>query len=345
MSQEKEKVDVSLKVHVKKVELPELKKIKKALKNDDYNEVENILDDLSYDYANAYEKNGAVINEIVQFCVAQKNLELLELLKHPFCCENNHQDLSEIVPIVAEKISALQAYDFIMPCIDAGFTNVDQLNYAVVEHSNASLCAYIMNHKTLKLNREHLNDSLGILFYDTKGLEVVKLLEPMLTFNLDSVADCLKSALYNHHQEGIEYLLQKHTKNTLVLMKSCLNSMQKNVHNFELNPENLIFQINYDNHKMPQTLLFLWHTWVEKFDINTDNQAVKFFIQPFLYHKPPKVQEMYDFLTTLYDNKSPPQFVLDTMKNWSEDTLIEYEKLRFEAGVDEKEVSKTKLKL
>ena len=169
MSQEKEKVDVSLKVHVKKVELPELKKIKKALKNDDYNEVENILDDLSYDYANAYEKNGAVINEIVQFCVAQKNLELLELLKHPFCCENNHQDLSEIVPIVAEKISALQAYDFIMPCIDAGFTNVDQLNYAVVEHSNASLCAYIMNHKTLKLNREHLNASLGILFYYTKG--------------------------------------------------------------------------------------------------------------------------------------------------------------------------------
>ena len=62
MSQEKEKVDVSLKVHVKKVELPELKKIKKALKNDDYNEVENILDDLSYDYANAYEKNESVIN-------------------------------------------------------------------------------------------------------------------------------------------------------------------------------------------------------------------------------------------------------------------------------------------
>lgn len=335
----------NIKLQIFNVEPILIKELKTELQIENYDGAYQILDQLSFDCLMWSNVNTQARDCIIDTVIEKRNVELLQLIKHPFCCDNNNQDISDIEPIVAQKISKLQAYDFITPCLNNNFITEGSINEIIIEHGNVSLALYVMKHNFLKLDKEYMTHAILNLFYEKEHLELVKLLESMVVFNTEIVEDCLKAAIYKNNIEGIEYLLEVHTKNTLAIMNNWLHSlMSESVEQFGMNQDNLIHQIKYSS-KTPELLLFLWNTLVAHFDIKRDNEAMNFFIQPFLEEH--DVKKMYIFLSSIYGTNLPPQFLIESIAKNNPQALIDYEKLRLNEQIsnNEENFSKNKIKI
>jgi uncharacterized protein YeeX (DUF496 family) len=312
------------------------------IENKQYDCAQILLDELAANQGKVNRGNRFLKDTIIFLAIESQSIDALKLVNHVICHNESENELGNIKVDIAYEILNQKAYDFIVPCVLASLTNMENITYSMMSYGDSEVAHYILNHPQLEFDKSCLLKCFHLFFEQDEAVALLSLLKDFSSLNSQQVHEGFRSCFQSNCIKGIEYLIEHQKELTIELLKKVSHQESEEYSHVGDFLAGMVFQ-----EQAPEFLSYLLSLIRTHCPIENENDLTKSMLLPFIRNqKYIPLETLGQFVNDNYSFHDI-EFIVQFLKHEEQDTLADFvqgfsEKKKIENNVNESIINHTK---